>query len=298
MVSVDVLLVAGGNIAIVGWCTQQARIWWWGVAWSIACFTWSHVHQVKHDPNLNVVSLGRPPECCLPACTSCSAADARDWTCGLRIIAGIAAVMSAIFSLYTGNTETLSVLWSCTVGLWIMSCIPMVVTLFQCAAVPSSSSAVHHYRAVVTIWMLHDLLLGGFWMYLATTLQNMEDDSEWCKILMSMFSWHIVVLVVRTFFVRLGRQIKKEPGPCCGPQAVIAWWRALQFLSMVNIYLVVVERVRQHQLRDMGCSAAAAVAAGFSVGALVFSRRCLLVATIPTIATATTPRSSGTVLDF
>ena len=216
------------------------------------------------------------PECCLLGCSKRSAADAQHWTVGLRTVAGGAATLSAILSQYLDHVAVRA-LWSCTVCLWLASCIPMIVTLFQCAATPSRDEKIHRFRAKVALWMLHDVLLGGFWLYLAITLDNMEDDSEWCKILLSMISWHILILLVRIFFMHASKTTTKTQ-PCCGRGAKPAWWRALQFLSMVAVYLVVVQRVQQHQLRELGCTVPAAVAAGLALTALICSRRYRLTA--------------------
>ena len=295
----DGLLIILGNVAVAAWCAQQEGLWWLSVAGLLLCWTWSHVQQIMHDAQLTaMIKTLSSPECCFSGCALRSAADARRWTGGLRLAAGGAAAVSAVLSWYVDHVEV-RVLWSCTVGLWLASCIPMIVTLFQCAAAESENKQVHRFRATVAIWMLHDVLLGGFWLYLATTLDNMENDSEWCKILLSMISWHILVLILRTFFVFHTSSHKTQP--CCGPGAQPAWWRALQFLAFMVLYLVIVERVRQHQLRDMGCTAAAAVAAGLALTALVCSRRSLLTNTSKRhvrARRAPTPPEKGSLLAF
>lgn len=288
MLSLDVLLVIFCNISLVGWSTRHTDIWLLAAAGAIFLFTYDHVYHIWTSTFLTktLAKLSRV-DCCIHSLPFQHASTALRLLCCIRTLAGLTATIGAILGWAYGfskdNTLRMCIVWSSASILWLVSCVPMLVTLLQCAAVATKNKDIFRFRGFVTIWLIHDITLGGFWSYLAIALPDIvddNDDSEWCTIFLSMISWHIVVLTVQTFFIdsswKHNDKDDSKPGPCCGAKSAVAWWRALHFVCMGVVYIVVVQRVQEHHLDNMGLSVSASLVFGFCIVSIIFSRRILL----------------------
>jgi len=194
----------------------------------------------------------------------------------LRAVSGLAAVIACATSWFdrerflSGHYFFISCLWSATVVLWLISCLPMFVCLIQCAANPkyaqvaaqiSSKEIIMRFRKVYSLWLLHDIVLGIFWLYLSVMLYDLsddEDDSEWRTIFLSMLSWHILVIALNELYMHTYYSLnpvvdrRKEITPCCGPRNAQAIWSFMTIISFAGMYVVVILRMHNGSLLKMG----------------------------------------------
>jgi hypothetical protein len=114
------------------------------------------------------------------------------------------------------------------------------------------------------MWIIHDLFLGIFWMYLSLMLYDLtddEDDSEWRTIFLSMLSWHIVVIILRQIYFKgtwslnkVTKPSSERVSPCCSNENAEHWWDITRILCFVLIYGVFILRMQSGSLINMGCS--------------------------------------------
>lgn len=169
-----------------------------------------------------------------------------------------------------GHYFLISAVWSAASVIWILSCVPMFICLIQCAA-SSTFHAVQcrldpkeiilRFRKVASLWLVHDVTLGIFWLYLSFMLYDLsddEDDSEWRTIFLSMLSWHILVRAFHEIY--LAHLMVLQPisppathsAPCCGPNNGRAIWSFVTILSYAGMYVVVILRFNTGSLLAMG----------------------------------------------
>lgn len=196
--------------------------------------------------------------CCIPR-FGCSSPDSVLFlTCLFRGLAGVTAASSFYVSwasrrtFWQGHTELVKVMWTTTSGLWILSCVPHFVCLLQCAA-EKESARILLFRKRVTIWLIHDMVLGVFWLYLSSMLDHLlkDDDSEWRTVFLSMLSWHIIIYVCRQLYLSDIWRTTKHVA-CCAPSTVGRWSIVLMLVAMCAVYGVLVHVVRDTV--EMGCS--------------------------------------------
>jgi|TARA_B110000091_G_C13811976_1_gene475618 hypothetical protein len=180
-------------------------------------------------------------------------------TVALRALAGMLACAAIVISWYcredfaTGHYYVVSGSWVLVTIVWVVSCIPMVVSLMQCAAV-SDDAIIIQYRKTISVWIIHDVFLGLFWFYLSVMLYDLSDDSddsEWRTIFLSMISWHIIIIVLEEIYMKRSPRLSKS---CCGPGNVGQWARFFLLLAFVGIYLVVIWRMQDNELTKLGMS--------------------------------------------
>ena len=194
----------------------------------------------------------------------------------LRAVSGLAAVIACATSWFdrerflSGHYFFITCLWSTTVIFWLLSCLPMFVCLIQCAANTkyaqvsaqiSSKEIIMRFRKVYSLWLLHDIVLGIFWLYLSIMLYDLsddEDDSEWRTIFLSMLSWHILVVAINELYMHRYYSLspatdrRKDISPCCGPRNAQTIWSLMSILSFVGMYVVVIVRMQNGSLLKMG----------------------------------------------
>ena len=177
---------------------------------------------------------------------------------------------------------------------WFISTLPFLICLVQCAAkttdtaltpilindeelAPGGSLKIGYlkvrlvqggelivrFRKAVSMWLLHDVVLGIFWFYLAVMMYDLtddEDDSEWRTIFLSMLSWHIIFAVLHQMYlkelwscVRI-EQTPNQQTPCCGPTSADKWWVICQLGGLAAMYVAFIWRMRLPNLTTMGCS--------------------------------------------
>lgn len=169
-----------------------------------------------------------------------------------------------------GHYFLISAIWSTTSVIWILSCVPMFICLIQCAASSTFNSVqcrieskeiILRFRKVSSLWLVHDVTLGIFWLYLSFMLYDLsddEDDSEWRTIFLSMLSWHILVTAFHEIY--LAHLVVLQPisppithsAPCCGPKNGRAIWSFVTILSYVGMYIVIILRFNSGPLLTMG----------------------------------------------
>ena len=187
------------------------------------------------------------------------------WTIALRTGTGALAAVAVLVSWYfkgsfaTGHYRVVSGSWTLVCVCWILSCVPLIISLMQCAAVSSSKIAVR-YRKIVFVWILHDVFLGLFWLYLSVMLYDLaddNDDSEWRTIFLSMLSWHIIILILHRIYMKdMDESRSSTPSctACCGPNTSARWLDIFLLLSFVCIYMTVIARLQQNIIMSMGMS--------------------------------------------
>lgn len=146
----------------------------------------------------------------------------------------------------------------------------MFICLIQCAAASKyrsvktkigSSELILRFRKVYALWLVHDVTLGIFWLYLSVMLFDLADDaddSEWRTIFLSMLSWHIIVVAIhelyfkQLFTLEPYRIRPRTSTPCCGPRNAGPIWSAVTIASYVGMYAIVIIRVQKGSLMSMG----------------------------------------------
>ena len=265
----------------IGWYSESALIWLASFAVSIFLMLYTNMGHLFYDPflltSLNVMS---DTKCCLSGAACSSPKSALTSFCVLRASAGFSAITAVVVtwlnrsSFMDNKYSLITIMWCVTSGLWILSCIPLAMCLIQCASNPTlndkkklairNDTLILRFRKAITMWIIHDLFLGIFWMYLSVMLYDLtddEDDSEWRTIFLSMLSWHIVVIVLRQIYFKgtwsldAAHKIKDEHvRPCCSLENKDHWWDITRILCFVAIYAVFIIRMQSGSLINMGCS--------------------------------------------
>lgn len=245
------------------WYKSQVELWFVSIFVTILTATIYDMQQCLNDPFLSraLQSMKQTP-CCTrtghfqdPQYVLRATAALRVWT---GLMAGAAIVVSCYFKedFTTGHYLVVSGSWATVCLFWFLSCVPLVVSLLQCAAATTTATAVE-YRKVITVWVVHDLFLGAFWLYLSIMLYDLADDgddSEWRTIFLSMISWHLIILVLHEIYMKKSKtHLQITTGKtCCGPDSVEHWLRFFLLLSFVGMYVVVISRMQRNDLGEMG----------------------------------------------
>tara|TARA_B110000091_G_C13739169_1_gene442535 strand:+ start:205 stop:1119 length:915 start_codon:yes stop_codon:yes gene_type:complete len=193
----------------------------------------------------------------------------KTFTLTLRSITGLlAAAALGITYISKDNIaeqiELVSTCWTVVCIFWFLAIVPLFVSLLQCAAA-KSTPPILRYRRKTSVYILHDLFLGGFWIYLSTMLHDLVDDvddTEWRKIFLSMLWWHLIVLVCLAV-----HRIPKKPKitTCCGFNTITFWQEFFLLFSIFCIYLVIIYRLRFDPLPNMGMSVSSLFVFEFSL---------------------------------
>ena len=296
-----ILLSCSLIASAISWYMIMQRMWFLSMGVSVFILTWIDVSGFKSDLFLQqAIHSMQETECC---CIHRVWSDPQSilWTTMVfRTMAGItAAVAFCVTFIYsssfaTGHYFIITAIWTMVNVLWALSNVPFLICLVQCAAKTTSVtmepivignetlepgrtleigylkiSLVHsadlivRFRKVVAMWMLHDIVLGIFWLYLSLMMYDLtddEDDSEWRTIFLSMLSWHIIFIVLHHIYLKQQWScvtIKSPPSiqtPCCGPAEADKWWAICQLVGLAAIYVAFIWRMRVPELTAMGCS--------------------------------------------
>ena len=255
--------------SIVAWYEQNIRWWTFGVVVAIMVSNVVHVLELWSSRLFRTGFTVMQPNsnCCCP----CNRVDySLWWLCCLRFLSGVLAAVSMSTTLLpdiTSEVQLLTWLWSLTAVVWLLSCIPAFVCLVQCAAYPTRAEennkmvTLKYFRTQLAIRLVHDGLLGIFWLYLAimldklvyeTTLQVGEPHAEeWRIVFMSMISWHLVVVLLRAIYFSKERALV---GGCCDKKNTWLWLKTMRILSIGLLYAIIIDRVNDPVLYTMGCS--------------------------------------------
>ena len=198
-------------------------------------------------------------------------------TLTLRLITGLLA-SAALVITYTSKDniveqiELVSTCWTIVCIFWFIAVVPLFVSLLQCAAAKSTPSILR-YRRITSVYILHDIFLGAFWIYLSTMLHDLVDDvddTEWRKIFISMLWWHLLILVCLAV-----SRVPKKPKmtTCCGLNTITFWQEFFLLLSIFCIYLVIIYRMRFDNLTDMKLSISSLAIFEISMIVIYFCKR-------------------------
>lgn len=164
---------------------------------------------------------------------------------------------------FVSNEEVEWVRWSWFVAslLWLVSLLPLLVSLFQCLIDHPKK------RSGFMVWLLHDLVLGGFWVYLSYELYDLpndSDDSAWRSLFRSMIAWHGVIVLFQEIY--RGGAVRSCDTKCFSKESKGAWAVCLRLLGLLSVYVVIL--IRFEQSNETGLSSVLSM--GLSTPLLVF----------------------------
>lgn len=268
------------SLAIWGWWASSPTMFFSGVFFSISIMMYIDISYsiAKNGFFDSAISVMNNTECCLVHRLWSNPSSVRWTTVSFKLLAGMVALCATYVSwqrensFINGHYTLISITWAAAATLWLCSCMPMLICLVQCAANPkmkvnanlkiSSQEVILRFRRVYALWMVHDIVLGIFWLYLAAMLYDLADDmddSEWRTIFLSMLSWHIVVILLwSVYFEPLANVeptstiIKSKTAPCCSLKKAKSLWCAMLILAYSGMYTVIIFRIQQDALLDMG----------------------------------------------
>jgi hypothetical protein len=256
------LAITGALLSSVWfWYACNVELWFVSIFVTVLVTTVYDLQQCLDDPFLSQALRSMKPT---PCCTMVDRFQDPQYvlriTTALRVLTGLLAGTALIISCYfkedfsTGHYLVVSGAWVAVCLCWFLSCVPLVVSLLQCAASTTTATSLK-YRKVVTVWVVHDLFLGIFWLYLSVMLYDLADDgddSEWRTIFLSMLSWHLIILVLHEIYMKNSDVQLPSGQTCCGPDSVKPWFRFFLLLSFVGLYIVVIARMQRNDLGKMG----------------------------------------------
>ena len=173
----------------------------------------------------------------------------------MRVLTGILACLALVLTFFfkddiESNIDFISTCWIVVSLSWLLSIIPQFISLLQCAA-SKTTPAIIKYRMLMSVYILHDVFLGVFWLYLSSMLYDLfddVDDTEWRKIFLSMLWWHLLILCC----LAVNRMpVKTTTQSCCGAGTMSYGQEFFLLVSIFCIYLVIIYRLRFDQLTDM-----------------------------------------------
>ena len=262
--------------SIICWYLDNSKLFLISIALSIAFFTVVNIIELWNDAFLqkSYKHMSKDKKCCLDWFDWSSADSVLGLTCAFRVLASSMAIIACYISwlqrkhFWNDKHYTMiSAFWCVPPGLWLISTIPHIICLVQCAA--GDNSRLFAFRKRVTIWILHDIILGIFWLYLACMLYDLaddQDDSEWRTIFLSMLSWHIVIVVLQQIYFTDVWTTSLNVS-CCDPEMIPRWKVFIKILSFGIIYAVVMTILKANETITMKCSLSSVII--FSIAVIV-----------------------------
>jgi len=237
----------------IAWYNTDSVYFLSSVAVSIGSFTIVNIYELWNDIFLNrhYKHMPRNKQCCV-SFFDWSTSDSVLWlTCAFRTLAGVFAIVACYVSWSNrvrfwndGHYLPISIAWSVAVCLWLVSTIPHMICLIQCAA--GLNYKLFTFRKRVTVWLLHDVVLGIFWLYLSSMLYDLsddKDDSEWRTVFLSMLSWHIVVVILQQSYFTDNWSVSLNVS-CCAPEMSNRWCIISMLSSLVVVYAIVMSMLK------------------------------------------------------
>ena len=295
------LVTVSAISSAVAWYMQLSTFFTIAVATTIFIVTYNYIMDRKEDIFMEqaIHCMTKTECCCIHKLWSNP--DSIVWTTiTFKILAGIAASIATVntvtysHSFATGHYFIVSAVWCIAIILWFLSCVPIFISLIQCAAkemssktpksiqignktltygqrvtvdektinIISGSELIVRFRVCMTVQLIHDIVIGVFWLYLSLMLYDISDDnddSEWRTIFLSMMSWHIVFVTLHHIYLKEIRSCVtitrvNKSRPCCAPSEADKWWSFTQLIGLASIYTGFIWRMREPTLTDMGCS--------------------------------------------
>lgn len=248
------LFFAGLCVSVMFWASRNASGWWWSLLFPI-CFYWASEmldlwQKIKIERDLSSF------------CDRLSSVYMSLML--LRTLAFLGALTAWGISLREGqafvdNTSVDWVRWSWVVAsaLWCVSLTPLIICMFQCLIDDKDNVK---RRSFFLSWLLHDLVLGVFWVYLAVELYDLpndSDDSAWRSLFRSMIAWHGVIVLFREIYK--GKSIKKCNTKCFSIESRAAWGTCLRLLGLLLIYIIIMIRFQDENVLLMGLNTPSAI---------------------------------------
>ena len=244
-------------VSSVFWSLENASGWWWSV---LAALCGLYISQMMYlSEQVRDVGVG--------FCNRLSSV--YDSMMVLRSLAFCGVLTAWAITLVNGesfvsNEEVEWVRWSWFVAslLWLVSLLPLLVSLFQCLIDHPKK------RSGFMVWLLHDLALGGFWVYLSYELYDLpndSDDSAWRSLFRSMIAWHGVIVLFQEIY--RGGAVHDCDTKCfdCN-KSFTSWGVCLRLLGLLSVYVVIL--IRFEQSNETGLSSVLSM--GLSTPLLVF----------------------------
>lgn len=280
-----VLLGTSLSTSLFYWYMES--MYFWLLSNAISVFIYTVIHNIEIFFSLFFRTaycyMGDNKQCCCRG-RCITVQDSTTWTVILRSVAGTVAFFSLFYTMWhIDNIQhvvtSLQILWTISSSFWLFSCIPNIICLVQCAAhlknnEPKTIKVIKHFRTILALRIIHDVLLGVFWFYLAFRLDTLfdydpdEDESihaeEWRTIFMSMISWHLVIVLLREIY--FSEKTRTFKGGCCDINNTWIWLKLARIGCLILIYTIVIYRVDQAILYTMGCSIYALIGGIIAIG--------------------------------
>ena len=274
------LLGAALISAVMGWWEKWPTLFYGSIFISIFVFTIIELRNIMNHNGVFKTSMkAMSPTKCFLIHRVWSSPDSVIWTTSaFRFIAGLLSLVSIYISwnykesFLKGHYWFTSFFWCLTSCVWLISLIPNFMCLIQCASNPllrripnlniSEKDLILRFRKVISLWFVHDLVVGIFWIYLSLMLYDLSDDnddSEWRNIFLSMISWHIIIIILYNIYFKqlwsLDPIIKINPHivePLCSEKFAHEIWTTIRICCFVGIYIIIIMRFQKDNLLEMG----------------------------------------------
>jgi len=280
-----VLLGTSLSTSLFYWYMES--MYFWLLSNAISVFIYTVIHNIEIFFSLFFRTaycyMGDNKQCCCRG-RCITVQDSTTWTVILRSVAGTVAFFSLFYTMWhIDNIQhvvtSLQILWTISSSFWLFSCIPNIICLVQCAAhlknnEPKTIKVIKHFRTILALRIIHDVLLGVFWFYLAFRLDTLFDydpdeyesihAEEWRTIFMSMISWHLVIVLLREIY--FSEKTRTFKGGCCDINNTWIWLKLARIGCLILIYTIVIYRVDQAILYTMGCSIYALIGGIIAIG--------------------------------
>ncbi len=274
------LLGAAFISTVLGWWEKWPTLFYGSLFISIFIFTIIELMNIMNHNGVFKTSMkAMSPTKCFLIHKVWSSPDSVLWTTGvIRFIAGILASVSIYISwaykksFLKGHYWFITFFWCLTSCTWIISLMPNFLCLIQCASNPilrkisnlniTENELILRFRKVISLWFVHDIVIGIFWIYLSLMLFDLSDDnddSEWRTIFLSMLSWHIIIIILYNIYFKqlwsLDPILKKNPHmvePMCSDKFANEIWTTIRICCYIGIYIVIILRLQTDNILDMG----------------------------------------------
>ena len=254
--------------AATAWFEKSTHAFFACLTGAIVFLSMTHVMAIWRDPILDksMRAMEKTECCCSETCRDPLLI--RWYTCFLRTISSIFAIASISLSWFhihdiQTHGQNVQILWITTTLLWLSSCIPFFIGLVQCAAHISNVTSMNQsheklrtimqFRKYTFMWLLHDVVLGLFWLFMAVDLHAwiLHDDPEWRIVFCSMLSWHMVIIVLQ--FMTSAASMNMEEGAFSSKNRTF-WTRTVRIVGLFGTYVIAMQRIHAGHLESMGCS--------------------------------------------
>ena len=224
----------------------------------IHCYEWTSSGHIRQGQN----AMQNVRTCCCEQYAKCGGlwgSPSAAFACLILLRGAGGLVATAAFMVPVFDDATIRLLWRVSVSLWLVSCAPGIVCLVQCAAYAKDKHVkfLKHFRSQLALRLMHDVMLGIFWLYLALRIDDVLGGAPKRRTGMA-HDFHVHVVVApccrthaRHLFSKTTRFITSG---CCDESNAHLWIKSMRILAIVGLYAVVIHRVNDdaRPLGDMG----------------------------------------------